>query len=193
MSATFHTINNHSPAIATIGVKLDYLGIIILIMGSFISGVHYAFYCHRRLAYAYWSMISLLGAGGCATIFIVPNFHKPERRSFRTGVFLGVGLSGVLPAFHTLWIYGIRGTEERMGMRWFVMQGLLYVAGAGIYAARVPEKSAPGRYDLLGASHQIFHCLVVMAAGSHLVGLMKVRSLFSFLFFFPLFIPFYFI
>lgn len=76
--------------------------------------------------------------------------------------------------------------DERMGMRWVIMEGLLYIAGAGIYAARVPERFAPGRFDLLGASHQVFHCLVVAAAGSHLVGLVKVRSLFfSFSFFFP--------
>jgi len=72
--------------------------------------------------------------------------------------------------------------DERMGVRWLIIEGLLYIAGAGIYAARVPERFAPGKFDLLGASHQVFHCLVVAAAGSHLVGLVKVCSLFSFLF-----------
>lgn len=73
------------------------------------------------------------------------------------------------------------------------MEGLLYIAGAGIYAARVPERFAPGRFDLLGASHQVFHCLVVAAAGSHLVGLVKVRSLFFFSLFFFSPSPFLFI
>jgi len=185
MSATYHTIKNHSPVIATIGNKLDYQGIIILIMGSFIPSVHYAFYCHRRLAYAYWSMISLLGAG-CATVSVMPAFRTPAWRPFRAGLFVGMGLSSVLPVLHGVLIYGGRGMDERMGMRWVIMEGLLYIAGAGIYAARVPERFAPGRFDLLGASHQVFHCLVVAAAGSHLVGLVKVRSLFfSFSFFFP--------
>jgi adiponectin receptor len=39
--------------------------------------------------------------------------------------------------------------------------------------ARIPERLAPGSFDIWGSSHQIFHVLVVMAAGAHLVGLLK--------------------
>lgn len=39
--------------------------------------------------------------------------------------------------------------------------------------ARVPERLSPGSFDIWGSSHQIFHILVVLAAASHLVGLMK--------------------
>lgn len=39
--------------------------------------------------------------------------------------------------------------------------------------ARVPERWAPGSFDIWGSSHQIFHVLVVMAAGAHLMGLLK--------------------
>lgn len=39
--------------------------------------------------------------------------------------------------------------------------------------ARVPERLSPGRFDLWGSSHQIFHVLVVLAAAVHLVGLLK--------------------
>lgn len=35
----------------------------------------------------------------------------------------------------------------------------------------MPEKWSPGRYDIWGNSHQIFHVLVVVAASSHLIGL----------------------
>lgn len=36
---------------------------------------------------------------------------------------------------------------------------------------RWPERSAPGKFDMIGSSHQIFHVLVVLAAVSHLIGL----------------------
>lgn len=60
-----------------------------------------------------------------------------------------------------------------MGLNWMLLEGALYISGAAIYAARIPEKWSPGKYDLYGSSHQIFHFLVVAAAGTHLVGLVK--------------------
>ena len=42
--------------------------------------------------------------------------------------------------------------------------------------ARIPERWMPGTFDLVGSSHQIFHVLVVMAACSHLVGLLKAAE-----------------
>jgi len=39
--------------------------------------------------------------------------------------------------------------------------------------ARIPERFAPGRFDVFGSSHQIFHVLVLAAAVTHLVGLTK--------------------
>lgn len=38
---------------------------------------------------------------------------------------------------------------------------------------RVPEKYSPGNFDIWGSSHQIFHVLVLMAAATHFVGLLK--------------------
>lgn len=51
--------------------------------------------------------------------------------------------------------------------------GLLNFTGAAIYAARIPERWYPGRFDVWGASHQIMHVLVVCGAVSHSVGLLK--------------------
>jgi adiponectin receptor len=58
MSATYHAISNHSPTIARFGNKLDYVGIILLITGSFIPSIFYGFYCHPRLQQTYWAMAS---------------------------------------------------------------------------------------------------------------------------------------
>ena len=45
--------------------------------------------------------------------------------------------------------------------------------GLTLLQARIPEKLSPGSFDIWGSSHQIFHVLVVMAAGAHLIGLLK--------------------
>jgi adiponectin receptor len=48
-----------------------------------------------------------------------------------------------------------------------LLGGLVYAAGAGIYVSRVPERCYPGKFDLCGASHQIFHCAVIVACCLH--------------------------
>lgn len=57
MSATYHAISNHSPTVARFGNKLDYVGIVCLITGSFIPSIFYGFYCHPHLQEFYWTMV----------------------------------------------------------------------------------------------------------------------------------------
>lgn len=58
MSATFHTISNHSEAVSRFGNKLDYLGIVFLIWGSFIPAIYYGFSCDPTWINTYWTMVS---------------------------------------------------------------------------------------------------------------------------------------
>lgn len=57
MSATYHTISNHSEVVARFGNRLDYIGIVVLIWGSFISSIYYGFSQEPRLVRVYWSMV----------------------------------------------------------------------------------------------------------------------------------------
>jgi len=57
MSATFHTLHNHSPSVARIGNALDYLGIVSLIWGSFIPVLYYGFQNQPQLLKTYWTMV----------------------------------------------------------------------------------------------------------------------------------------
>ncbi|KAI9660949.1 MAG: hypothetical protein M1821_009276 [Bathelium mastoideum] len=116
MSATYHLISNHSETVAQFGNKLDYLGIVSLIWGSFIP------------------TITTIGAG-CAVVSINSEFRKPKWRPFRATMFVGMGLSAVFPVFYGVKLYGIQRLDETMGLSWVVLQGLLYVLGAAIYAA----------------------------------------------------------
>lgn len=59
MSGTYHTISNHSPVVAKFGNKLDYVGIVFLITGSFIPSIFYGFYCHPHLQEFYWTMVRI--------------------------------------------------------------------------------------------------------------------------------------
>lgn len=49
LSTLYHTGLNHSPSVAHRWLQYDYGGIMALILGNFISGVHFGFYCHPAL------------------------------------------------------------------------------------------------------------------------------------------------
>jgi adiponectin receptor len=88
-------------------------------------------------------------------------------------MFVMMGLSAVAPVIHGLRLYGLEQMRKTIALDWVVLQGFLYILGAALYAARFPERVKPGLFDIWGSSHQIFHVLVVLAAASHLVGLIK--------------------
>ncbi|KAI7213727.1 HlyIII-domain-containing protein [Hortaea werneckii] len=172
MSSTYHTISNHSEAVAKFGNRLDYIGIVFLIWGSFIPSIYYGFATEPTLIRLYWTQITTIGAGTLGVV-LLPRFRSPGWRPFRAFMFVAMGMSAVVPVIHGIRLYGLAQLEEKIGLSWLVTQGLLYVAGAAIYAARIPERWSPGSFDLVGSSHQIFHVLVVLAAAAHLVGLLK--------------------
>ncbi|KAA6416251.1 MAG: hemolysin-III channel [Lasallia pustulata] len=172
ISAAYHLISNHSPAVNRLGNQLDYVGIVALITGSFVPSVYYGFYCNVRLQLLYWTMISTIGVG-CTIVSVTPKFRTPIWRPFRAGMFVAMGLSAVFPVFHGLSVFGLQQMNSQIGLPWVVLQGLLYILGAGIYATRMPERLKPGSFDIWGSSHQIFHVLILLAAAAHLVGLLE--------------------
>lgn len=58
MSAVYHTLSNHSPAVARMWNQLDYAGIATLITGSFIPIIYYGFWCEPSKQLVYWTMVS---------------------------------------------------------------------------------------------------------------------------------------
>ena len=172
LSATYHLVSNHSHSVARWGNALDYLGIVALIWGSFVPSIFYGFKDEPGLAKTYWSMITVIGVG-CAIVSVKEKFRTPDWRQFRAGMFVTMGLSAILPVCHGLQLYSMDTLERRIGLSWLILQGVLYVLGAAVYAGRIPERWKPGHYDILGNSHQIFHVLVLLAAVSHFIGLTK--------------------
>ena len=49
---------NHSAHFSDLWGRIDYTGIIILILGDFVSGIYVGFYCEPILQNTYWTMVS---------------------------------------------------------------------------------------------------------------------------------------
>ncbi|KAI8808778.1 hemolysin-III related-domain-containing protein [Cladochytrium replicatum] len=172
LSTLFHLFQCHSLSVCKAWNKADYIGIVVLIVSSFVPAIYYGFLCNPVLQIAYLTFICVFGIATVITS-VSSRFSTPEWRLLRTSMFLAMGLSGIIPLVHAGALYGFNFINHAMSMQWMIVMGILYVVGALIYASRVPERWWPGKFDLWFHSHQIFHVLVVAAAVTHYIGVMN--------------------
>jgi adiponectin receptor len=58
LSATYHTLMNHSQRMEHFCLRLDMLGIVIFILGDLVLGIYMVFWCEPLPRNIYWSMVS---------------------------------------------------------------------------------------------------------------------------------------
>ncbi|KAJ1559250.1 hypothetical protein HK405_011404, partial [Cladochytrium tenue] len=126
LSTVFHTLCCHSCEVSKSWNIADYVGIVVLIVGSNVPTIYYGFYCERTLQTIYTSLILLFGlAAGIVTgsrRFAVPKF-----RHLRTSIFVALGLTGVLPLAHSLLKYGLAFNKFSMASENLVAMGAMYL------------------------------------------------------------------
>ncbi|KAK9696655.1 hypothetical protein K7432_012343 [Basidiobolus ranarum] len=110
-STLFHTFICHSERVSVNWNRCDYVGIVFLIVGSYFPAVNYAFYCSNKWKMVYLSFIVIFGTA-TAIMSIARRFGTPEYRWIRTNLFLAMGLSGICPLGHALWINGVSRALE---------------------------------------------------------------------------------
>ena len=172
-SCIFHWFMALSPKASNVLSRLDYAGITILIAGSCYPPYFYFFYCEVYLCTVYLCFISIF-AISVFVFALSPDFHVPRRRRLRGTLFLTLGLSAGIPVVHLILfgnhVSGFNGYDSSPKYYLWVLGGISYVTGALLYLNRIPEKIKPGTFDYCGASHQIFHCLVVLGVVFHYLG-----------------------
>ena len=79
MSSLFHTVCCHSEHVSKLFNKLDYVGISLLTVGSFVPWLYYSFYCEFVPKLIYMIIISVLGIG-TITITMMDRFTTAAYR-----------------------------------------------------------------------------------------------------------------
>lgn len=69
-------------------------------------------------------------SAGAASIVLNPEYGKPTHRGARTKVFVGLGLSGIVPVTHALLVHGFSNLVHDMGFGYLLLSGALYLVGA---------------------------------------------------------------
>jgi adiponectin receptor len=83
-SASYHAFCCYSLPVSNLFRKLDYAGISILTMGSFVPWLHYAFMCDIAAKAFYMIFIGVLGLA-CIAVSLIDKFGAAEYRATRAG------------------------------------------------------------------------------------------------------------
>lgn len=172
-SSVFHCFLCYSCRASALLVKLDYVGIALLICGSGVPVIYYGFYCMKQLQ-AFYLGFSVLCCSITIYVAMQDRFSTFQYRGLRAGTFIGSGMSGIFPVVHMVYI-GLDGNW--ISAQYILLMGFLYVSGALMFAFRFPEVCFPGRHDIWFHSHQWMHICVVAAAFIHWMGLLELLKL----------------
>ncbi|QDZ21284.1 adipoR/hemolysin-III-related protein [Chloropicon primus] len=174
-SSMAHTFSICSPLANKWWWRIDYVGIAVMIAGSFCPVVYYTFL--NEVMWRNFYLAVILGLGGLvAGVSLLDRFQEDNYRVFRALLFVAFGLFAVFPIVHATllhWndelslgpLYKIFGYEVSMGA--------MYLGGALVYATQFPECMFPGKFDIFFNSHQVFHVAIVFAAYTHYLAVME--------------------
>lgn len=148
--------------------KFDLVGIVIQIMGSQVPPNYYSFYCPsmKRYMYMYVGFSWTVCIAACAIMFLPMGLKGKQKHIYCAAAFISAGWSTVPIGIHTGFFRDPVLMAESQFVLW-LLGGVLYTAGALVYAFKFPERYAKGWFDILGSSHQIFHIAILLASLLH--------------------------
>ncbi|KAJ7682633.1 hemolysin-III related-domain-containing protein [Mycena polygramma] len=165
-SVMFHSSLCHSEKVAKVLNRVDYFGIFVLGTVNYFPTFHYAFFCAPQLRNLYIALMSISGSAGIY-LSCSPTYGTPAYRRMRTYTYFACGMVTVIPLAHAVFRNGWKETSAATSFTWLLLEVVFYVGGAILYSERWPECMWPGRFDLVGSSHQIFHVCSLLAVLSH--------------------------
>jgi len=169
-STIYHTVRCISPWHDSVFLRLDVAGITAMILGSYLVGLHQGFHCQPLYIAIYVTiLLSLLSISGIMAL--QPGFQTAEWDFARnTALFISVAF-GLIPCFH----WAIHCDFHCVHVVMWAMVGMFgnYFVGFCIFVARFPERWVPKKFDIWGASHQVWHVFVVLAGVSWLHGMLE--------------------
>ncbi|OQO08998.1 hypothetical protein B0A48_05888 [Cryoendolithus antarcticus] len=137
---------------------VDYTGISLLVGASIVSVEYTAFYCEPWSRWMWITMTGILGITGSVLPWH-PLFNRADLAWMRVAFYVTLATTGLLPIVQ---LTIERGYDEMARAYSPIVQSLLvYLSGAILYAAKVPERWLPGKFDYAGGSHNIWHLAVL--------------------------------
>lgn len=171
-SIMWHTFNSISQqSVMERFACVDYTGISLLVGASIMTTQYCAFYCEpvpRRIYLLATGASSLAGS----ILPWNPTFNRPDMAWARVGFYIALAATGFIPVFQLAharsWTWAWHFYSP------ITMSLVVYVLGACVYAAKVPERWCPGGItDFVGSSHNWWHVAVIGGILFHFVAMQR--------------------
>ncbi|KAI4371693.1 hypothetical protein MLD38_010016 [Melastoma candidum] len=164
-SSICHLFSCHSYRLNVLLLRMDYVGITVMIISSFFPPIYYIFQCDPHWQLIYLGGITVMGVFTIVTL-LSPTLSTGKFRAFRAMLFSSMGFFGIVPAVHAC-IVNWNNPQRPITLAYESGMALSYITGTLFYVSRIPERWKPGCFDLAGHSHQIFHVFVILGALAH--------------------------
>jgi len=163
-SFSYHLCTCSAFRTRTCAHRMDLSGIVGLIVMSYFSAVAVGYKCWPQLRQFYLifsAVVSLAVAAPMSRPSLVLGDLKRHM--------ITCCAAGLLPAIH--WLCISPSADIWVAGPYILSMFSCYAVGAALFVTRWPECRWPGKFDLLGHSHQLWHVCVVLAAASWIRGL----------------------
>jgi adiponectin receptor len=156
-SAMYHTFRAHSGAVFTCTLICDLWGIVTTMFTFNYLTVSYELLCFPDESRV-WHVVNFFGAA--LNFVLVPLLMRCDASSFRTFCWICFSALGGAVHVHRLQLTGSVTETTATGL---LQTYALSAIGLLIRNVKLPERFAHAKYDLIGASHQIFHVVIALA------------------------------
>ncbi|CAF99884.1 unnamed protein product, partial [Tetraodon nigroviridis] len=170
-SSCAHTFSSMSPRARHICFFLDYGALSLYSLGSAVSYSAYVFPDKwvNGLFHQWFLTLAVLNTVICTSMSCYsrfPEYQSPKfSKSLRVVAFAYPYLFDNIPLFYRVFVCEGEGcTENDANILHYNHIALAFLTGF-LFATHLPERLAPGSFDYIGHSHQLFHVCAIM--GTH--------------------------
>lgn len=165
LSGTYHTLSCQSHKTFVIFRKLDFTGIVIALIGGSTAPFYYGFFCEEMHFWRdLWLGMVYVSCLFALVVILSPQLISGSKNNYLVAGTLIVAGYSSSPGFLHMWLFIDSKYLPVVPVWTFVIAGLLAACGGIIYTLKVPERWGKGRFDFIGNSHNIFHCMVIAAS-----------------------------
>lgn len=169
-SVMWHTFNSISEqTLMERFACVDYTGIALLIGASIMTTEYCAFYCEPVSRWVYLITTAIFSIAGSILPWN-PFFNRADMSWARVGFYISLAATGMIPLVQLIWTRG--GAWAWHFYSPIIRSVVVYVVGACVYAAKIPERWCPGGItDFVGSSHNLWHLAVMGGILFHYVAM----------------------